>query len=81
MAHYIAGVLDRETMVQIVEGLVASASFQPGDRVKTFRGTSRGTVLRILEDGRVVWRTESSRATLIALPEALLKEADSPGQQ
>src|SRR5437016_8778574 len=38
VAHYIAGVLDRESMVEIVEGLCRSADFKPGDRVKTLRG-------------------------------------------
>src|ERR1017187_440711 len=35
VAHYIAGVLDREIMVEIVESLCQSASFQPDDRVQT----------------------------------------------
>src|SRR5213596_2797622 len=33
IAHYIAGVLDRESMVEIVEGLCESAELKPGDRV------------------------------------------------
>src|SRR6266850_973154 len=32
VAHYIAGVLDRESMVEIVETLSESADFKPGDR-------------------------------------------------
>lgn len=50
VAHYIAGVLDRESMVEIVEGLCAAAELQAGDRVKTLRGTARGVVVRILDD-------------------------------
>jgi len=50
VAHYVAGVLDREAMVEIVEGLSQSASFQAGDRVKTRRGSLRGVVTRVLED-------------------------------
>jgi hypothetical protein len=38
VAHYIAGVLPREAMVEIVEALFESADFAPGDRVKTLRG-------------------------------------------
>ena len=38
IAHYIAGVLDREAMVEIVAGLCESAELRPGDRVKTLRG-------------------------------------------
>ncbi|MFN0077383.1 MAG: hypothetical protein ACKVY0_13005 [Prosthecobacter sp.] len=69
-AHYIAGVLDREAMVQVVESLCASADLVPGTRVKTLRGSTHGVVLRVLEDGRIVWRTEGG-TELIALPESL----------
>src|SRR5947209_4588991 len=35
IAHYIAGVLDRESMVEIVQSLCEAADFKAGDRVKT----------------------------------------------
>ncbi|MBL9178722.1 MAG: hypothetical protein JNM65_11720 [Verrucomicrobiaceae bacterium] len=71
IAHYIAGVLDREAMIEMVESLCAAAlELAPGTRVRTLRGSSHGTVVRILDDGRIVWRTESG-SELIALPEAL----------
>ena len=73
VAHYIAGVLDHESMAQIVEELCASADLNPGDRVKTLRGSMSGTILRRLPDGRVAWLADSG-AELMALPEALLKE-------
>lgn len=73
IAHYIAGVLDREAMVEIVEGLWESATLQAGDRVKTLRGTTRGVIVRVLPDGRVGWRPDASQTELIALPEALLR--------
>jgi hypothetical protein len=72
-AHYIAGVLDREVMVQMVESLCAAADLVPGTRVKTLRGSTHGVVLRMLEDGRIVWRTDAG-SELIALPEALALE-------
>ncbi|MGD0539328.1 MAG: hypothetical protein ABSC03_16980 [Verrucomicrobiota bacterium] len=74
VAHCIAGVLDRERMVEIVEGLCESAEFKPGDRVKTLRGSTHGFILRVLEDGRVVWGPDGSAAELTALPESLLRE-------
>jgi len=74
IAHYIAGVLDREAMISIVESLCESAELKPGDRIKTLRGSTRGIVLRILPDGRVVWRPDGSNSELIALPESLLRE-------
>ena len=72
IAHFIAGVLDRVAMVEIVDTLSQSAEFKPGDRVKTLRGSTRGVILRVQSDGRVVWRPDGSHAELIALPEGLL---------
>jgi hypothetical protein len=74
VAHYIAGVLDRESMVEIVESLCESADFQTGDRVKTLRGSTHGVVIRLHKDGRVVWRPDGTESELLALPESLLKE-------
>ena len=74
IAHYIAGVLDRESMVEIVESLCESAELKPGDRVKTLRGTARGVIVRKLEDGRFVWQVDGSGAELISLPEGLIPE-------
>lgn len=74
-AHYIAGVLDRDSMVQVVESLSTSAQeFLPGARVKTFRGSSHGVVVRVLDDGRIVWRSDAG-SELIALPESLTTDA------
>jgi hypothetical protein len=49
------------------------AEFNPGNRVKTLRGSMRGTILRVLPDGRVVWRADSG-AELTGLPESLIRE-------
>ncbi|SRR6267378_4568018 len=76
LAHYIAGVLDREAMVEIVESLCQSAEFQAGDRVKTLRGSTLGVILRILPDGRVLWQPDGSQSELIALPESLLRNRE-----
>ena len=73
VAHYIAGVLDRESMVEIVESLCETAAFQPGDRVITLRGSIHGRIIRLLKDGRAVWKSEGSRSELIALPESLIR--------
>src|SRR5438477_5362103 len=55
-AHYVAGVLDRESMEQGLRALAEIADFKAGDRVKTLRGSTRGVILRVLADGRVEWR-------------------------
>src|SRR5438045_853214 len=73
VAHYIAGVLDRENMVDIVEALCQSAEFKVGDRIKALRGSTHGMIVRILSDGRVAWRREGSQTELTALPESLLR--------
>lgn len=78
MAHYIAGVLDREAMVEIVESLCQAADFKPGDRVQTLRGSTRGVIVRVLGDGRVVWRPDGMAGELTALPESLLPEKGTP---
>lgn len=74
VAHYIAGVLDREPMTQIIETLSQSADFKPGDRVKTLRGSLRGVIVSILDDGRIVWRPDGTETDLTGLPESLLPE-------
>jgi len=66
-------VLDHAFMAQIVNELSEAADFGPGDRVKTLRGSISGTIVRVLSDGRVVWRADSG-AELTALPESLLRE-------
>jgi len=72
-------VLDREAMIEVVDALSASAELKSGDRVKTLRGSTQGTVLRVLEDGRVVWQPDGSSAELTALPESLLPESKKGG--
>ena len=72
-AHYVAGVLDRKSMESGLISLGDLAEFQPGDRVKTLRGSMSGTILRVMPDGRVAWRADSG-AELTALPESLIRE-------
>ena len=74
VAHYVAGVLDKESMAQILDALCETAEFAVGDHVRTLRGSATGIILRIQPDGRVVWRPNGSRSELIALPESLLRE-------
>jgi hypothetical protein len=74
IGHYIAGVLDRESMFSIVEGLCEAAELKPGDREKTLRGSLNGVILKILGDGKIVWRLDGTKSELTALPESLLRE-------
>ena len=74
VAHYIAGVLDRGAMLQIVEDLCRTAALVPGTRVKSLRGSMRGVITRVLDDGRVAVRPDGSASEMISLPENLLAE-------
>ena len=62
-------------MVSIVESLARTAEFKASDRVKTLRGSLRGVIVSVLEDGRVIWRPDGTENELTCLPESLL-EAD-----
>lgn len=71
VAHYIAGVLPQEAMVSIIEALSETADLKAGDRVKTLRGSLRGVIVKVMEDGRVVWKPDGAAGDLAALPEGL----------
>ena len=74
MGHYIAGVLDRESLFAVVQELSEAFDFQPGDRIMTLRGSSHGVVVRLLPDGRVLWKPDGASMELMALPESLRRE-------
>jgi len=74
IAHYIAGVLDRDPMVAAVEELCRAADLVPGMRVKSMRGSMRGVITRVLDDGRLAVRPDGSASEMISLPENLLAE-------
>ena len=57
---------NRESMISAVESLCESALFAPGDRVQTLRGSTAGKVVKILEDGRVVWKPDGMDGELMA---------------
>ena len=75
VGHYIAGVLDREAMVAIINELCrTAATLGVGDRVKSMRGSLRGVITRVLDDGRVAVRPAGSATELLSLPESLLPD-------
>lgn len=78
VAHHIAGVLDRDSMMQIVESLCVAADLLPGTRVKTLRGSSQGIVVKVMGDGRIVWRTDAG-TELVALPDSLVRTSTEAG--
>ena len=74
VAHYVAGVLDGESMKAIVEELCDGSTLEVGDRVNTLRGSLRGVITRVLEDGRVAVRPDAGTSELLCLPESLLPD-------
>jgi hypothetical protein len=72
VADYVAGGLERASMVEIVEGLWAGDALRPGMRVKTLRGAVEGVVLQLLPEHRVLWRPRGSAADLVAEAASLL---------
>ena len=54
--------------------LCESADWKPGDRIQTLRDSAHGVIVRVLEDGRVVWRPDGTDGDLTSLPESLLRE-------
>jgi hypothetical protein len=71
IAHYVAGVLDRDAMIAAVDSLWRRARMSAGDRVRTLRGSMRGVIVRVLDDGRLAWRPDGQAGELVALPESL----------
>jgi len=74
-----AGVLDKEPLIEIVESLSETAYGKPGDRVKTQRGSLHGKIIRILDGGRLVWKPDGATSELIALPASLRAEKKGKG--
>jgi len=52
-AHYVPGVLDRHALITSVESLCESADYEVGDSVTTLKGSVRGKIVALLDDGRV----------------------------
>jgi len=59
-------------MARVINELSEAFDFQSGDEVQTLRGSMSGKIVRVLDDGRVVWRADSG-AELTALPENLIR--------
>ena len=57
----------RRELASAVAHYIAGA----GDRVQTMRGSTSGTVVRVLDDGRVVWKPDGSTIEFTGLSESL----------
>jgi len=77
VAHYITGVLDREAMTGIMHDLAKTAQFTVGARVKTMRGSLRGVITRVLDDGRVAVRPDGNASELLRCQRAFYPNIDA----
>ncbi|MEO6052974.1 MAG: hypothetical protein ABIP97_03085 [Chthoniobacterales bacterium] len=73
-AHYITGVLAQDMMTSAIDSLSRSASLKVGDRVQTLRGSLRGKIIAILEDGRITWQPDETSTPMTAVPESIISE-------
>jgi hypothetical protein len=74
VAHFITGVLDQHLMIDAIASLSRTAAWKPGDRVRTMRGLLRGVIIRVRDDGRVVWKPDGTQSELTAMPDNLCAE-------
>jgi hypothetical protein len=73
VAHFVTGVLEEELMIAALDSFSRIAELKAGDQVKTLRGSTHGVVIRIMKDGRVLWRPNGSQSELIAMADGLLR--------
>jgi hypothetical protein len=86
VVRYVAGLLERPKMIEVVEAMWWPLRPEPGDRVRTLRGSLVGTALGIGLDGRIHWQPDCANVRVITLPELLMRmnplpdrsESDSP---
>jgi hypothetical protein len=71
VAHFITGVLEEQLMMQVLESLTEPVAWKPGDRVRTLRGSLHGVVVKIFDDGRVIWRPDGTENELTAMADNL----------
>ena len=74
VAHFITGVLEQELLIAAIDSLSEITDWKPGDRVKTLRGSLHGKILRILENGNIIWQPHNTDSELTALPENLCRD-------
>jgi len=71
VAHFVTGVLDEQLMIVAFESLSKTANWKLGDRVRTLRGSLHGVIVRVCDDGRVVWKPDGTQSELTAMPDNL----------
>lgn len=75
IAHYIAGVpeMDKMALTDILNSLTAPKTLTPGTKVQTLKKTLKGTIEKVLPDGRLKIVLDETNLTMIATPDSLLE--------
>ena len=63
-AGYVSGVRDRAELIALTASLCEDDALAPGDAVQTLRGSATGIVVRVIDDGRITWRSDATQSEL-----------------
>jgi hypothetical protein len=74
VAHFIAGLpdVDETTLKAALRDLVQMEQFKIGDSVTTLKKSLTGKIVRINEDGTLVWKCDQTGSLMTATPQSLL---------
>jgi hypothetical protein len=73
-AHFVAGLpdVDEKVLKSGLEELAQIDQFQVGDRVATLKKTLTGKIVRLNDDGTVVWKCDQTGSVMTATPQSLI---------
>jgi hypothetical protein len=77
-AHFVAGLpdVDETILKNGLQELARIGQFKVGDRVATLKRTLTGKIVRLNDDGTVVWKCDQTGSVMTATPQSLIP---SPG--
>lgn len=73
MAHFIAGVpeVDKAALRNGLTELTQLEDFQVGDKVTTLQKSLSGEIIRINQDGGIVWKCDQTGLVITGAPQSL----------
>jgi len=74
VAHFVAGLPDIDEVIleKGLNDLIQLELFKAGDRVATLKKTLTGKVVRVKDDGPVVWKCDQTGSTMTATAQSLI---------
>ncbi len=78
MAHFVAGLpeVDEAVLETGLSELTQLELFKAGDKVATLKKTLTGKVVRVNDDGTIVWKCDQSGSVMTATAQSLIPLAD-----